>query len=442
MSRKKTILKGTLILTLTGMTTRFMGFFYRIFMSHVIGEKGMGIYQLIFPVYALGYSLTSAGIEIALSRCVSRYYALKNKKRAREMLYSSLIITLILSFITTLFLQKFSLIIAEKFLHNAETHNLLLVLSYVFPFAAIHSCIVGYHLGIKETYLPAVSQLLEQTFRIGSVYLIYRLSMLLSFEFRIVFAVLGILIGELFSSIYCIKKISGKGFYHSIPAIPVNKFITCSKELFSLSVPITSSRVLLNLLQSLEATSIPLSLVAFGYTTDESLSIYGVLTGMALPCILFPSAITNAVSTMLLPTVAEIQALHNKSYLFKIISKTLIPCILLGIFCCILFLLSGNFAGKMLFESQMAGQFILTLAWMCPFLYTNNTLVSIINGIGKTHISFIINILSLAIRILSVIYFVPLNGIYAYLVGLLASQVIIFTLCIIYLYRHFKAEAI
>lgn len=442
MSRKKTILKGTLILILTGFTTRFMGFFYRIFMSHVIGEKGIGLYQLIFPVYALGYSFTSAGIELALSRCVSRYNALKNSNKSREMLYSSLIISLTLSCIMTLLLQKFSITIAEKFLHNAETQELLLLLSYVFPFAAIHSCIVGYYLGLKDTKLPAVSQLLEQSFRILSVLLIYRFSLFLSFEFRITFAVLGILIGEIFSSIYCIKKISGNRFHHSTPAISFQAFISCSKELFSLSIPVTSSRILLNILQSLEATSIPLSLAAFGYTTDESLSIYGVLTGMALPCILFPSAITNAVSTMLLPTVAEIQAVHDSVTLLKVIKKTIFTCTLLGIFSCVFFLLSGNFAGRILFDSALAGQFILTLAWMCPFLYTNNTLISIINGIGKTHISFLVNVLSLSIRILSVIYYVPVNGIYGYLVGLLTSQIIIFLFCIIYLYRQFKAEAL
>ena len=65
MSVKRTILKGTIILTLTGFATRFMGFFYRIFLSHTFGEEGVGLYQLIFPVYALCFSLTSAGIETA-----------------------------------------------------------------------------------------------------------------------------------------------------------------------------------------------------------------------------------------------------------------------------------------------------------------------------------------------------------------------------------------
>lgn len=61
MSRKHLLLKGAFILTLTGFATRFMGFFFRIFLSHTFGEEGVGLYQLIFPVYALCFSLTCSG---------------------------------------------------------------------------------------------------------------------------------------------------------------------------------------------------------------------------------------------------------------------------------------------------------------------------------------------------------------------------------------------
>ena len=71
MAKKSSIIRGTLILTMTGFLSRFMGFFYRIFMSHSFGEEGVGLYQLIFPVYALCYSLTTAGIETAISRTVA-----------------------------------------------------------------------------------------------------------------------------------------------------------------------------------------------------------------------------------------------------------------------------------------------------------------------------------------------------------------------------------
>lgn len=65
------LIKGTFILTATGLLTRFMGFFYRIFLSHTFGEVQVGLYQLIFPIYALGYSATCAGIQTILSRCIA-----------------------------------------------------------------------------------------------------------------------------------------------------------------------------------------------------------------------------------------------------------------------------------------------------------------------------------------------------------------------------------
>ena len=81
----------------------------------------------------------------------------------------------------------------------------------------------------------------------------------------------------------------------------------------------------------------------------------------------------------------------------------------------------------------MAGNFIITLAWICPFLYTNSNLISIINGLGKTSQSLLFNTVSLTVRILSVFLCIPFFGINGYLWGLLASQLILFLLCIYYL---------
>ena len=60
MSRKN-IITGTLILTCANLITKCMGFFYRVFMSNAIGAEGMGLYQLILPLYMLAWSITSAG---------------------------------------------------------------------------------------------------------------------------------------------------------------------------------------------------------------------------------------------------------------------------------------------------------------------------------------------------------------------------------------------
>lgn len=53
---KRTIIKGTLILTITGILTKCLGFYNRIFLTRLIGVKELGTYQLIFPLYILGIS--------------------------------------------------------------------------------------------------------------------------------------------------------------------------------------------------------------------------------------------------------------------------------------------------------------------------------------------------------------------------------------------------
>ena len=175
------------------------------------------------------------------------------------------------------------------------------------PFSSIHNCICGYYLGQKKTKIPAVSQLIEQLIRVGAVYVTYQIMVRNASPSSIWIAVLGIVIGESVSAMYCARYFASRP--HLKPTLSIiyhNRHL--SKDLLGMAIPLTSSRILMNLLQSIESISIPLCLQKYGYTNSEALSTYGVLTGMALPCILFPTALTNSVSTMLLPTVAEIQA--------------------------------------------------------------------------------------------------------------------------------------
>ncbi len=295
------------------------------------------------------------------------------------------------------------------------------------PFSAVHSCICGYSFGKKQTKIPALSQLIEQTARITSVFFFCFMIQKQGGTASIAVAVGGLVLGEMVSALYTLHT-----FFRPFSR-PEKKNATRShlslsglfcglKELLPLSLPLTANRVLLNLLQSIEAISIPGKLRQYHLSTSEALSLYGVLNGMALPCILFPSAITNSLSVMLMPTIAEIQTSKTKKELADLIKKVTAACFILGLSCCLFFLLTGSFIGMTLFNSRTAGKFIVTLAWMCPFLYTNSALLSVINGLGKTGSTFLINAAGLALRIGSVFYGIPRFGIRGYLWGLLLSQ--------------------
>ena len=139
MSGKRALIRGTAILTITSFVTRFMGFFYRIFLGHTFGEENVGLYQLVFPVYALGISFSCAGTELALSRCVAQENAAGHPEKAKELLKTGLIFTFVLSCILTIFLQHNAHMTAISFLHDSRCEELLILLSYTFPFASIHS---------------------------------------------------------------------------------------------------------------------------------------------------------------------------------------------------------------------------------------------------------------------------------------------------------------
>ena len=315
-------------------------------------------------------------------------------------------------------MQKNAVFLTTVILGDPRCASLIFLIAYALPFAALHSCSCGYFLGLKQIRLPALSQLFEQLVRIFFVILLYTADAHTAFTPSVAIAVLGIVGGEIAAAFLCIHKLrtAGQPFSpHREPALSA-----VPPLLFS-ALPLTASRVLLNLFQSLEAISIPLALQKYGMSISASLSTYGILTGIALPCILFPSALTNSISTMLLPEVASMPDAQKKHALPQLLRKVIF-------FACFwfclpaIFLYASGFISRRIFHTPEAGNYILTLAFICPFLYSNTALISVLNGLDLAGKTFLINLFTLAVRICGVLFLIPQFGILGYLWALLASQ--------------------
>lgn len=446
------LVAGTVILTVTGLVSRFIGFFYRIFLSNVFGAEGMGLYQLISPVLALSFSLTVSGIQTAISKYVASETSTHDYKSSFRTLWAGFLLAMALSAVCALGIYVYADPIAANLLLEARTAPLLRIIALSIPMASVHSCINGYFYGIRKTGIPAFSQLAEQVCRVGSVYLIYFICQKHGLTPTISFAVVGLVIGESASMIVSAVAILARahqvfpagskntpafslrrgtfGYHTSRSAaglIGIYRRIT--GQLLQLAVPLSANRLVLNLLQSVEAIYIPNRLMAYGLSNADALSVYGVLTGMSLPLILFPSAITNSVSVLLLPIVSEADAGGNKNAVRRAIFTSIRLCLLLGFFFTALFLVFGRLAGRLLFHSELAGSFILTLSFLCPFMYIASMLNSILNGLGKTIRTFLFSVASLLLRLLFVFFAIPRYGIQGYLWGMLASQILQTLLC-------------
>lgn len=430
------LITGTLILSITGFASRFIGFFYRIFLSRTFGAEGMGIYQLTAPVLALSFSLTVAGIQTAISKYVAGQNTSKDYRTSAVYLFTGFAIAMILSILCAAGIYLFAKEIALYMLLEERTAPLLRIIALSIPMATVHSCINGYFYGIRQTSVPALCQLAEQIVRVGSVYAIYYLCLRYQMVPTISFAVVGLVIGEAASMLVSLIAVRGH-FANILPKnhgalLPrsLSPYKTAAKGLLTLAVPLTLNRVIINFLQSVEAIFIPNRLICYGYDNASALSVYGILTGMALPLLLFPGAITNSICVLLLPLVSEADAGGNRKAIKKAIDKSISYGFCLGAGFTMLFLLFGRFLGNLLYQNELAGTFIMILSFLCPLMYIASTLNSILNGLGKTGLTFLYSMISLLVRLLFVFFIIPLLGIYGYLWGLLVSQLVQTLLCL------------
>jgi len=437
---KRSIIRGTFILAVTGIITRLIGFVYRIFLSNVIGTIELGIYQMIFPVFGVCSTIYGAGIQTAISQItasVSVYEHSGNKTAekshvkisSRVVLLGGILLSLCLSLLLMGFIEWKANFIAERFLMEPRCAQPLRILAVLFPFCGVGSCIHGWYYGKQKTGIPAASQLLEQCIRVSVVYV---MSSVLS-NYDIIsgseLAVIGMCAGEIMSCIFIMTAL----FFSHLHGRPVKLSETAAlpaamRKLLHTAIPLTGNRLIVNILASAEAVLIPAALRSYGLSSEEALSLYGILTGMSLPFLMFPSTITGSLSVMLLPTVAQATSSGDMPKVRRTCSLTIRFCLLLGFSFLIFFLFFGNLLGNIFYHNTLAGKYLTVLAWLCPFLYVTPTLGSILNGMNKAHITLCNNVTGMGVRLLFVLFRVPHIGMQGYLSGLLVSQLITFFL--------------
>lgn len=453
------LIQGTLLLTVAGFITRIIGFVYRIFLANVLGAKLLGIYQLVFPVYGICFTIYGAGIQTAISQLIASNVgdSVQKAKKDLAILKWGLLVSLSLSVSLTILIYTLAEPIAIYFLLEPACSPYLRILCLLFPFCGTSACINGYFYGKKEAKVPAVTQIVEQLVRVTSVFL---LCMLLSTtgETGCKIALFGLVLGEAASCFYnCFhlyravhlypeekkhasinhkeKAILSRTYNLKHDTVRHNKIAT---SLLFLAFTLTTTKLVISILHSVEAVFIPAALKKFGCSPQDALSIYGILSGIALPFILFPSTITNSFAVMLLPAIAQAQAERSDEKIQNYVTLSGKYSLFIGyLFTCI-FLIFGKDFGTALFQSADAGTYIYALSWLCPFMYLSTTFTSIINGLGKTQLTFFITAISLLVKIYFLIFLVPRYGIQAYLIGSLISQITMTVLEGIYLNQYIQ----
>ena len=413
---RKTFIKGAFILTLAGVLTRILGFFFRIYLSRIIGAEGVGLYQLVMPVCTVSYAVGISGFEVAVSRLTAVYTSEGRHSKAYKSTFLCGFFSLITCILCCVLVRANAHNIGKYFFHNADCAPLIRIVMLSVPFSCIHCMVSGYYMGQEKTAFPAFSQLAEQIVRISSVYFIIKITGKTDAST----GVLSLVIGEAGAALISFTAIilSGKKSYPFKP--DKNSLQNSVKEIFHTALPVSGNRTALYGLQSVEAALIPVMLIKNGLTETEALSVFGVVTGMAMPIILFPATLSNSVALMLLPSVSKIK--NNPAKLKESGFTSLWFSLIFGFVCIVFFETLGAPLGAFCFKNNQVCTYIRILAWLCPFMFISTTYKSILNALGKSTSVLANSMLSESICLILIIVLVPKLGIRSYLIGLLLNQ--------------------
>lgn len=193
-------------------------------------------------------------------------------------------------------------------------------------------------------------------------------------------------------------------------------------------------------MSTLEHLLVPRGLKAAGYSADGALSGYGVIQGMVLPIVLFPSCIMGAVAELIVPelTAAQVQGEQQE---IRRVSGRLIKLSLLfsgavGLF---MFMFS-DMLGLSIYKSSEAGRYIRVLAPLIPVMYTDMTVDGCLKGLGQHVWSMAINILDALLGLLLVWQLLPRYALSAYIFTIYFTELVNFALSGLRLLRVLRSH--
>lgn len=433
---RKSFVSGAIILMIAGFIVRILGFVYRIFLSNLIGAEGMGLFQLIFPVYSLIILTLTAGISIAVSKMVAAELARNHTVNLRRITSCALAIVMSAGAVVSVLMFIYADFIANFVLRDSRTYYSVLLLIPCIPVIAAASALKGYFYGIQDVVPTAASQIVEQLVRIGLVMAMAGYFVDAGLEYACALATIGSAVGEIANLtvlfiVYKVRKRSSKdrsraGFMRKRNII---------KEILGISVPISFNRFVTSIMSTVEVLLIPGRLQVGGIDYQSSIAEYGRLTGMAMPLLFFPSLVTSSLATTLVPAIAEAVSLKSYKTVNYRISKSIQFTFILGFIFTAVFLTFPHEIGDMVYKKQNIGGMLYMLSFTCIFMYLQQTLLGTMNGLGKQGVSLRNSIIGSAIKISFVYFFIPLYGIQGYVWGLVISSACV---CILNLYTVIK----
>ncbi|MBP2635743.1 MAG: polysaccharide biosynthesis protein [Firmicutes bacterium] len=312
------LLQGTLVLTVAGIVVKVIGSLNWIILSRVLGGEGIGLYQMAFPIYLLALSLSTAGIPVAISIITAEKVAFQDYRGANRVFYLSLAMLSVTGIVLSMLVYfGAGWLIEYRIIRDPRAYYSLLALAPAIFLVTLLSSFRGYLQGWQNMTPTAVSQIVEQLFRVGAMLVFAILLLPQGIEYAAGGASMGAGAGAaagLFVLVYYYWRLRRKFSQE-------NQLETahCKQEaagsivrrIIVLALPVSFASLMLPIVSNLDLLIVPVRLEVAGNTVEQATELFGYLTGMGVPLVNLATIITAALATSIVPAVSEAKALGN-----------------------------------------------------------------------------------------------------------------------------------
>ncbi|WP_019414051.1 polysaccharide biosynthesis protein [Paenisporosarcina sp. TG20] len=395
-----TFLRGTLVLMGAVFLSKLFGFVFRIQFVRIAGEEAVGIYTAAYPAFIFFLSLIQLGLPIGVAKITAELHAKKKDAEIQALMRIVWRLTW-LSIIIFGPLYYFAIpYVANNLLENPAMAKTLIVGLLTIPIAAFSGILKGYFQGLAKIEETAWSQLIEQFFRIGLVTLLLPYVVTQSSPASTAAAAMVMaLIAELVSFLYLwfkykrVKKNNDQSVTYPITPI------------LQVSLPSSGSRLFGSFTWFLEPIIFIKALAVAGIGAVAATNLYGIISGVFIPLLLFPAFIPYALSIVLVPAVSDARARANRPMLQERVSLAMRVSAITGCFAATIFYLHGEHIVRVLFHVTDGKGYMALLAPVFFFYYIQSPLHAILQamheakaammnsiygGLGKLFVMFVL----------------------------------------------------
>lgn len=421
--KKQSLIKGTLILGISGVLARFLGLFFRWPLQMLIGDEGVGYYQLSYPLYMF-FIAAASGIPVAVSKMVSEKRAVNDDEEVILIFRKAMLLMVVMGIGFTALLLTFSKQIIAFLKWDTKSYYSLIGIAFAPMFISIMSAFRGFYQGLQNMNPTAVSQILEQLGRIfvgvGLAYILLPKGLEYSAGGASLGAAAGGIIGGAYLAAVYVK------IRKNFKTKKIRKDTQILSKLLYMAVPISLGAAVGTVMSLIDSALVPQKLLEAGFTHKQATILYGQLTGKAYTLINVPLTLSSALCASLVPIIAEAFILNRNIEVKGKVNMALKFSMVIAIPSCLGLSFMAKPILSLIFPGQSEGYEILKyLSFALPFIVIAQTTTAILQGVGK-YMSPVINLAAgCIIKIIFTLTLVPLHGlnIYGAIIGTIAGYI-------------------